>query len=905
MRRALAGLGATAADAALLRAAQSGDERAVRVALRDGARVACVDSATGASPLHLAARHTDTAALASLIYAGAPLDPRTREEQLTPLLEAARDGRSAAVSMLLFHGADAAAVGGDGMTALSLAEKNGHEKCVQALKSAAENDAVNAADAPDVVVSYCISDFDAFDMRRDPKKQRVSTLEKDQERQEKTEETLFEKRGGLPSFTYASSIPSNSPVDELEAELRARGYAVSVCRDIKGPWTAGQRAHVRNCGAVVAVCSPAYAETPWTHQELAFAVAQSKPVVAVWHSGEYPPRNAAHLLAAAERVPSDCAEGYANMGLPHDAVAAQVADALVKQGVLPSWKFGRWRLGGEVMPSDLKVLLSSPSLSSYSSVLHDKVGITSLEEIAAVLPHMDLELERVLGMSPLEWRWLMGLIERFSAARVAAAALAAAGKQFPAAVSQLESSHGAVSSAEDGAAVLAKVGMLPLHSLSADKPSNITLSPQRIEILESRLSAASLEARGIEAPGFSDDDDALPSVEAVLMPGEAAMLHAGCSTGDAWLGVPAGAVAEPTRVCLAVKAARFERNALTRGPLVALRPHGLALLKRASFRIRVPGVDADAEPLILLHHPGILDAGDDTTQLTFVPSVRDTTVRSCAADGPGAAMLHCELDRFCIKTAALVGAASAGAVLALAMAGMQRLGSRSARHARTGDAVVGISAASLKTTPPSPVVAAIPPQCEPMDARALAPAEAAAGDTSARRAVTLSELDPAWRRVPAPRQNYDVMLSYRIDETGRRGDSSAFVLQRMLEERGLRTFLGELHVRSGEFWVTTLKAAIDDAAVFVALLLPSYGATKWTRREIHHADQRDKPLLPVWHSGPRPQPYVDFYVDDLQYVPINVERGFGEEGVPTQATLEDIATQTAEAVRLLCPELAR
>jgi hypothetical protein len=62
-------------------------------------------------------------------------------------------------------------------------------------------------------------------------------------------------------------------------------------------------------------------------------------------------------------------------------------------------------------------------------------------------------------------------------------------------------------------------------------------------------------------------------MECVLQPGASTTLRVSCAAGSAELVIPAGAVTQPTRVCLAARAACDDAVDLV-GPLITLLPHG-------------------------------------------------------------------------------------------------------------------------------------------------------------------------------------------------------------------------------------------------------------------------------------------------------------------------------------------
>jgi hypothetical protein len=115
------GGGGGGADAALLRAATSGDAARCVSALKRGASAECRDAALGGTPLALAALHGHVAAVEALLLHAAP-DVRAKDRVGdSPTHWAALNGHSAVVARLLAAGADASDRNYDGDTPLDMA----------------------------------------------------------------------------------------------------------------------------------------------------------------------------------------------------------------------------------------------------------------------------------------------------------------------------------------------------------------------------------------------------------------------------------------------------------------------------------------------------------------------------------------------------------------------------------------------------------------------------------------------------------------------------------------------------------------------------------------------------------------------------------------------------------------
>lgn len=486
------------------------------------------------------------------------------------------------------------------------------------------------------------------------------------------------------------------------------------------------------------------------------------------------------------------------------------------------------------------------------------------------------------------------LFEGHDAREEAAAELAAA-KAEARAARLAEAEKVARQRAEKTAAKVADREMKRIAKLEHKVAAKAREAADDVDRKRKRAEAASptLQPEAMDAQQLPlVDVDALPSTEVVLTPdGGPVTLHVNCSAGAAWLDLPAGAVAEPTRVCLAVRPASFEGDALTHGPLVALLPHGLVLHKPAALRISFAAVDADAKPLVLLHHPGVV-AGAATaqpgaaavTRLLFTQSKLDADVQSFDShDGRvPTTVLQCTLDRFCLKVVAKAVAAL-GAFLSVKLKRYQ------------GPALSAISASEIASGAP-------PSSLRQSDSSTPAAAAEASAGAAAGRDRKLSDTDSVMSSLASRRLKYDVVLSYRVPDTGHtgepRGDGTARKLKDMLTSRGFRTFLGEQDLEPATLWPEELQEALDDAAALVVLCSRTYDQSKWAKRELYYADSLDKVLVPVWHSGNYPPGRgVGVIISAAQRVPLNVKTGFGAAGAPSKQYLEEVADQTARALQ--------
>ncbi|GFR39834.1 hypothetical protein Agub_g328, partial [Astrephomene gubernaculifera] len=112
-----------------------------------------------------------------------------------------------------------------------------------------------------------------------------------------------------------------------------------------------------------------------------------------------------------------------------------------------------------------------------------------------------------------------------------------------------------------------------------------------------------------------------------------------------------------------------------------------------------------------------------------------------------------------------------------------------------------------------------------------------------------------------------IMLSYRKPETGAGGDNMVFVIKSYLQSKGYTVFVGENKLQGGQLWGQEIQAAVINCEVFIALCSPSYGSSPWTFREFQLADNKEKCILPIWHSGPYPPPALEIFLSGVQRVP--------------------------------------
>jgi hypothetical protein len=105
-------------------------------------------------------------------------------------------------------------------------------------------------------------------------------------------------------------------------------------------WPATIQRGVEECQALVILCSPTYGdavESPWSRRELVYADIKKKKLFPVWHSGVYAPRAVGMYFCELQRFPGgNLTHGYAHAAVSHEAVAEELAAALILKGIQPS-----------------------------------------------------------------------------------------------------------------------------------------------------------------------------------------------------------------------------------------------------------------------------------------------------------------------------------------------------------------------------------------------------------------------------------------------------------------------------------------------------------------------------------------------------------------------------------------
>ncbi len=177
----------------------------------------------------------------------------------------------------------------------------------------------------------------------------------------------------------------------------------------------------------------------------------------------------------------------------------------------------------------------------------------------------------------------------------------------------------------------------------------------------------------------------------------------------------------------------------------------------------------------------------------------------------------------------------------------------------------------------------------------LAAAAAARGAAPVVPAAPAAPLPAAVKRTVSGASPCDVMISYRVLETGDGGDKSVFVLRDALQARGYSVFVGEGAIQGGDSWPTIIQRGVEACQAFVILCSPTYGdpdVSPWTKRELELADNLKKPLLPVWHSGAYPPKPVSIYLGGLQRFPGgNFRDGYVKAEISHDTVVEELVAR--------------
>lgn len=146
----------------------------------------------------------------------------------------------------------------------------------------------------------------------------------------------------------------------------------------------------------------------------------------------------------------------------------------------------------------------------------------------------------------------------------------------------------------------------------------------------------------------------------------------------------------------------------------------------------------------------------------------------------------------------------------------------------------------------------------------------------------------------------DCFIGYRVNDTGEGhgADGSVFKLRAALEERGFAVFIGEKSITAGpNDYPAQIDDALSRATVFIALCSPGYAAIdSWSRRELNMALDLNKPIIPVWHSGPYPPDKARVFLTGLHRVPRSSVRNASPQAPFCGASLPAVTDEIVAAL---------
>lgn len=98
---------------------------------------------------------------------------------------------------------------------------------------------------------------------------------------------------------------------------------------------------------------------------------------------------------------------------------------------------------------------------------------------------------------------------------------------------------------------------------------------------------------------------------------------------------------------------------------------------------------------------------------------------------------------------------------------------------------------------------------------------------------------------PAFRRRWDVFLSFRGEDTRH---IFTIPLHRRLQEKGVRAFLDDEGLNRGDKIDRSLLDAIEDSAVFIAIISPNYADSHWCLGELAKVCECNRLILPVFYK---------------------------------------------------------
>lgn len=107
---------------------------------------------------------------------------------------------------------------------------------------------------------------------------------------------------------------------------------------------------------------------------------------------------------------------------------------------------------------------------------------------------------------------------------------------------------------------------------------------------------------------------------------------------------------------------------------------------------------------------------------------------------------------------------------------------------------------------------------------------------------------------PAESGNGSIFVSY-----SRRDRDYVTALVKFLREAGLDVWV-DAEIEVGERWVSVVRNQIDSCSAFLIVMSPDAEESQWVARELHRAEQKGKPVVPLLLRGK-----VFFHLANLHY----------------------------------------
>eukprot|EP00327_Prymnesium_parvum_P017521 CAMPEP_0113272132 /NCGR_PEP_ID=MMETSP0008_2-20120614/23155_1 /TAXON_ID=97485 /ORGANISM="Prymnesium parvum" /LENGTH=382 /DNA_ID=CAMNT_0000121563 /DNA_START=1 /DNA_END=1146 /DNA_ORIENTATION=- /assembly_acc=CAM_ASM_000153 len=165
-------------------------------------------------------------------------------------------------------------------------------------------------------------------------------------------------------------------VDRLAKALRAAGISVFVGEPALTAgmlWAETIEKAIKECKVFVALCTPTYGESEasnWTYRELHTADRLRKPILAVWHSGPFPPPSVKSFLSGVHRVPQG-SKPLTDSTVAFDVAVAELLGKLTMLGVQAVSSAGSSTVEG---PTHAAISEESLSIPELIAALKDGTG---------------------------------------------------------------------------------------------------------------------------------------------------------------------------------------------------------------------------------------------------------------------------------------------------------------------------------------------------------------------------------------------------------------------------------------------------------------------------------------------------------------------------------------------------